>query len=80
MSKLGFAATKTVSKLRKFKNISDEKMKLLKVSRLERRTHAKVQWAVRAYREWRNDRLSDPLSYDYRIYEADIDQLDRLEK
>ena len=65
---------------RKVKNLSDDKMKELKQNRLKKRTFAKVQWAVRAYHDWHNNCLSDPLTYDYRIYESDIDRLDRLGK
>ena len=52
----------------------------MKENRLKRHTNAKVKWAVKAYRDGRNKRLSDPVSYDYRIYESDVDQVDKLEK
>ena len=61
-----------MSNVRKFKTIIDEKMIQLKKNRLKRHTFAKVQWAVRAYCEWRNSILSDPVTYDYRVYVSDI--------
>ena len=69
-----------MSNVRRFKSITDEKLKQLKEQRLKKRSFAKVQWAVRAYCDWRNHRLSDPLTYDYRIFEADINQCSKLGK
>ena len=77
--KLGFAALKTLSKIRKFKQVSEAKLKELQKNKMKRRMYAKMQWGVRAYREWGNKRLSDPLTYDYRIYELDIDLVKILE-
>ena len=57
--KRGFAASKTVSNVRQFKKISEDKVKELQKERLKKRTFAKVQWAVKAFREWRSNRMSD---------------------
>ena len=67
-----------MSNLRKFKQVSEARIKELQQNRLKRRTFAKMQWGVRAFREWRNIRLSDPVTYDYRIYESDIDMPQKL--
>ena len=69
-----------MSNVRRFKQISDEKMKQLKQEQVKKRTYAKVQLAVKAFNEWRNSRLSDPGGFDVRIYECDFDQIDCLEK
>ena len=80
--KLGFAASKTVSKstAHHFKNLTDAKMKELKENSLKIRTFAKFQWAVRAFKEWCNVKLADPTTYDYRIYLSDLDNVAKLNK
>ena len=40
--------------------------------------HTEIMWAVRAYREWRNHRISDKEKFDPNIFEADIDRVDSL--
>ena len=71
---------KTVSSLLKFKNISSEKLNQLKTRQLKRRTYNKMQWGVRAYNEWRCQKLSDPITYDIKILEADLSNVKLLEK
>ena len=44
--KLGFAASKTVSKLRKFKSVSEAQLKELQQTCLKKRTYAKMRWCV----------------------------------
>ena len=78
--KLGYAASKTVSNVRRFKQISDDKMKQLQQEQVKRRTYAKVQWAINAFNEWRNTRISTPELFDVRVYETDMDRVDLLEK
>ena len=78
--KIGFGATKSVSTIHKFKNISDEKLHALQRNQLKRCTYAKMQWTVKAFHEWRNNKLSDPITYDYRIYQCDIDRPESLVK
>ena len=62
----------TVSKIRKFKNISAMTMNSLKTRQLKKRTFNKMQWGVRAYYQWRNHRLSDISRFDVRILECDL--------
>ena len=69
-----------MSSVRRFKRITEDKMKMLKQEQVKRRTYAKVQWAVKAFKEWRNNRLSDAIGFDVRVYECDIDQVECLEK
>ena len=78
--KLGFAASKTVSNLRRFKKVSDEKIAELKKETIKKRTYAKMQWGVKAFRDWRHNRLSNVNGFDVRIYECDIDRVELLEK
>ena len=46
---------------------------------MKKKSEAKLNWAVTAYVEWRNERLRS-FRYDPGIYFADIMQLDSLEK
>ena len=47
-----------------------------------------MQWGVRAYNEWRNQKITDLESYDYSLFEADLntgfplrlENLENLEK
>ena len=74
------AVSKTVSSIRKFKNISSQKLKALKTRQLKKRTYNKMQWGVRAYNEWHIQKLSDPVNYDNKIYEADLSNVKVLQK
>ena len=69
-----------MSNLCKFKVVSDAKMRELEKNKLKKCTFAKMQWAVRAYKDWRNNILADPVTYDYRIYKSDIEITDKLHK
>ena len=72
-------ASKTVSKNRSFKKISEEQMAELKQNQLKKRTFAKVQWAVRAFQEWRSHRLADFVNYDPLIFECNLENLENLQ-
>ena len=57
------ARPQTVSKC-KFNFTSDAHIEQLKLIKLKKKTESKVNWAVSAYNEWRNDRLEN-FKYDY---------------
>ena len=46
---------------------------------MKKKTEAKVNWAVTAYNDWRNERLHN-FNYDVGIYYADLNTLETLEK
>ena len=54
-------------------------MRELKKMYVKKNTQNNVNWAVTAYNWWRNERLNS-YDYDVGIYEADINQPDRLDK
>ena len=62
----------TVSKIRKFKQISANRLTALKTRQLKKRTFNKMQWGVRAYHQWREHRISDVNTFDARILECDL--------
>ena len=78
--KLGFAASKSVSNARRFRSVSDDKMKKLKEETVTYRTLAKVRWAVKAYSDWRKKFLGSAETFDSRIYDSDLARVDILEK
>ena len=69
----------TVSKKRKFKFLSQEKINDLKKMKLKRRSEAKVKWAVNAYSEWRQARI-DNSNYDQCLIDADLNNLSNITK
>ena len=66
-----------MSTKRKFSFASSEHIDELKRIRLKTSTESKVNWAVKAYNDWRNERLYN-FQYDVGIYEADINNLSTL--
>ena len=72
------AVSKTVS--RSFKSVSDSKLNELKTRWLKKRTYNKMQWGLRAYTGWRESSISNVLTYDVIIDEADIGNVARLQK
>ena len=57
---------------RNYNTITDEKIAKMMEVTYQQRTEAKIKWAVKLYRDWRQMRL-DRVDYDDRIYDADID-------
>ena len=73
--------SKSVSNVtRKFKNLSASKIAQLKTEKIKQRTFNKMQWSVKAYNQWRTERLSDPSNFDVKIFESDLEQLMMLTK
>ena len=70
---------KTVSRKRKYSFASSTRIDQLKQIRLKDTTESKVNWAVTAYNDWRNERLFN-YQYDVGIYEADLNDLPNLTK
>ena len=67
-----------MSRRQLFNKISDDKLKQLQTKQIKRCSFAKMQWAVKAYNEWRDNKLQE--SYDSRIFEANIDCNEGLKK
>ena len=73
------AIHKTVSMKRNFKFLTEERIAELKRIKLKKRTEAKVKWAINAYSEWREARLSST-GFDKHIYDANLENLDSISK
>ena len=71
-------SSKIVSNARKFNYMSDAKIQQLKIASLKRRTEAKMNWGVKAFNEWREDRLRN-FNYNVGIYYADLNDLPNLQ-
>ena len=69
-----------MSNARRFRRVSEEKLNELKQEKFKKRTFAKLQWAVKAYRDWCSNRMNDPAGFDGRFYESDIDRVELLER
>ena len=72
--------SKTVSTARRFKSVSDPKMRVLKTRWLKKHTFNKMLWGVRAFKEWKNDRLGTPETFDSKIFEVDLDVVGSISK
>ena len=72
------AVMKTVSR-RKFSFKSEACIAELQQIRHKKKTEAKLNWAVNAYTEWRNNRLYH-FNYDVGIYYANLNKLEELTK
>ena len=69
-----------VSNVRKFKNLTRKKLADLKTNKLKKRTFSKMQWSVRAYIQWRKQKLEDVTNFDIKVFDADIENLGKLDK
>ena len=68
------------SNVRKFKKVKTMKLNQLKQNQLKKRTFSKMQWGVRAFSQWRIERLSNVVNFDVKIYEADLERVELLTK
>ena len=63
----------------KYSFATSARIEELKQIRLKKTSESKVNWAVKAYRDWRHERLIN-YNYDVGIYEADLDNLVTIDK
>ena len=47
---------------------------------MKKRTFNKMQWGVRAYNSWHENRLSDPSKYDVNVFESNLSNVKELKK
>ena len=76
-SKVGLQ--RTVSRKRSYNFASDDRIEALKKYRMKKCTENKMNWGVRAYNEWRENRLVN-FQYNYSIYNANLQDLENLKK
>ena len=62
---------------RKFKYSTETRIAELKQIRLKKKSESKVNWAVKAYNDWRNERFYN-FNYNVGIYYADLNNLESL--
>ena len=72
------STARTVS--RKFNSVSEDKIAQLKKFQMKKRSEIKMMWAVRAFQDWRNSRLSDIENFDNVIFEANLNNVQGLSK
>ena len=65
---------------RKFHTISEAKLSELKQKQIKKRSFAKMQWAVRAFKDWHNVHLRDITNFDINILETDLDNVPLFDK
>ena len=64
--------------MRRLKTLTSTKLAQLKIKQIKKRTFSKMQWGVRAYCDWRSQRLSDVINFDVKIDEADLLNVQKL--
>ena len=79
VAKSRLALAKSVSNKRLYNFKSEAKIEELKKIRLKKRTEAKMNWGVKSYNAWREQRLID-FNYDPGIFFADLNDLANLNK
>ena len=67
-----------MSNIRKFNFLPSQHIQNLKEVKLKERTTSKLNWAVKAYKEWRLVRLEH--SYNEAIFNADIGNLNQIDE
>ena len=67
----------SVSRARKFNFVSDAKITALKTATLKKRTESKMNWAVKSFIDWREERLIN-FNYNVAIYYSDLNDLANL--
>ena len=55
-----------------FHNISSQRLEQLKVKTMKKRSETKMPWGVRAYQQWRVNRLNDSETLDINIFDATV--------
>ena len=65
---------------RKFHSVSEAAIKDLKKVQMKKRSEYKMNWAVRAYNEWRSNRLNDIINFDNKIFAANLSDIVNLTK
>ena len=72
------AMTKSVSN-RHYNFSTEHHIEALKQIRLKKKSESKVNWAVNAFMDWRNDRLQK-FKYNFPIYSTNLLELETLTK
>ena len=67
-------------KFRTFHKVTRSRLADLKIKKLKKRSETKMWWGVRAYQEWRLNRLNDIGTYDENIFNANLDDLKSVTK
>ena len=78
LKRLGAQQKSVSNTFTRFKSVSEEKLQELKKNKLKRRTYAKMMWGVNTYKEWRIYILSNPSTFDVRVFESDLERIDLL--
>ena len=79
VTKNRLSLAKSVSKKRCYNFKSDAKIEELKKIQLKKRTEAKMNWGVKSYNAWHEQRLID-FNYDPGIFFANLNDLPSLTK
>ena len=72
------AAARAVSK-RTIKITSSQRLAKLKQIQVQKSSKSKLNWALSAFHDWRNERL-ETMNYNVSIYCTELDRLERLDK
>ena len=80
LTKKVLSTAKSVSKMQRYKSVSDTKLDELKKRLMKKRTFNKMQWGINTFKEWRASKLSSPDGFDVNLLEVDVDVVSSLTK
>ena len=80
VAQLALKRSKTVSSLRSFKTVTDDKLRQLKTKWMKQRTFNKMLWGVRAYNDWRNSKLSNLEGCEECVVNTDLEKVSEITK
>ena len=70
---------KSVStKFRTFHKASSQRINELKMKTMKKCSETKMWWAVRAYQQWRINKITDEQTFDINVFDADLDELSKV--
>ena len=67
-------------KFQTFHKVSSQRIDQIKVKTIKKRSETKMWWAVRAYQQWRTNRLRDSQNLNIDIFDSNLENLCNLSK
>ena len=73
------SSSQIVSK-RIFRRVSEQRLCDLKTKAIKKSSFAKMKWGVKAYQDWRSNKIENLNEYNRDVFESNLYDLDNLAK